>query len=161
MIDIKISYEKYNPMVKKLLVTLLILFVLAAGGIHRFNQLATKPIDPAEFSLINKIEIYLGFLAMTAFGFPLYPEISKEMWYMLLPSSEGKKIFFEDDFFMDSEVVKNAIKGYSKPTRLYWHPSHYNLGESEARVALAFNGGFLHLENDYVLIESASQMAKV
>ena len=90
---------------------------------------------------------------MMVAGYPLYPEISAEMWYMLFPSSEDKEIIFQDDFFMESTVVKQAIAGYTKPKRITWNPRHYNLGESEARVALTFNGGTLYREDDQVLVK--------
>ena len=101
----------------------------------------------------NKVEIYTGYVAMMVFGYPLYPEISIEMWFMLFPSSEGKELIFDDDFFLKSRIVKKAIGNYTKPQRLTWHPSHYNLGESEARVALTFNGGTLHIENDTIQVK--------
>ncbi len=75
---------------KKLLVTILILGGLAVGGVARFDHLATRPMNPAEFSWFNKVEIYTGYLAMMIVGYPLYPEISIEMWYLLFPSSEDK-----------------------------------------------------------------------
>ena len=138
---------------RKLLLTILVLITFAVVGVKRFDYLATKPMDPQEFSWFNKAEIYTGFLAMMIVGFPIYPEISKEMWYMLLPSSEGKELIFEDDFFKDSKVIKRAIANYAGPKRVTWHPSHYNLGESEARVALTFNGGTLYLENGEVIVK--------
>ena len=61
-------------------------------------------------------------------------------------------MIFEDDFYMESAVVQRAITGYSQPKRLYWHPSHYNLGQSEARVALTFNGGTLHKDGDQITV---------
>jgi hypothetical protein len=140
-------------LVKKLLISILVLGLLMTGGVKRFDQLATRPMDPAAFSWFNKVEIYTGYLAMMIAGYPLYPEISTEMWYMLFPSSEDKEIIFEDDFFMDSVVVKKAIANYTEPKRITWNPKHYNLGESEARVALTFNGGTLYMEGDQVLVK--------
>ena len=140
-------------MLKKIVIVFLVLLVLLVGGVKRFDYLATRPMDLNEFSWFNKIEIYTGYLAMMVAGYPLYPEISAEMWYMLFPSSEDKEIIFEDDFFMESTVVKQAITGYTKPKRITWNPRHYNLGESEARVALTFNGGTLYMEDDQVLVK--------
>ena len=140
-------------MLKKIVIVFLVLLVLLVGGVKRFDYLATRPMDLSEFSWFNKIEIYTGYLAMMVAGYPLYPEISAEMWYMLFPSSEDKEIIFEDDFFMESTVVKQAIAGYTKPKRITWNPRHYNLGESEARVALTFNGGTLYREDDQVLVK--------
>ena len=140
-------------MLKKIVIVFLVLLVLLVGGVKRFDYLATRPMDLSEFSWLNKIEIYTGYLAMMVAGYPLYPEISAEMWYMLFPSSEDKEIIFEDDFFMESTVVKQAIAGYTKPKRITCNPRHYNLGESEARVALTFNGGTLYREDDQVLVK--------
>ena len=123
------------------------------GGVARFDHLATRPMDPAEFSWFNKVEIYTGYLAMMIVGYPLYPEISKEMWYMLFPSSEDKELVFEDDFFLESKIVQRAIRNYDGPKRLTWNPKHYNLGQSEARVALAFNGGWLYKDGNVVAVK--------
>jgi len=138
---------------KKLLISILVLGLLVTGGVKRFDNLSERSMNTNEFSWLNKVEIYTGYLAMMIAGYPLYPEISTEMWYMLFPSSEDKEIIFEDDFFMDSVVVKNAIANYTKPKRITWNPKHYNLGESEARVALTFNGGTLFIEGDQVLVK--------
>ena len=138
---------------KKLLISILVLGLLVTGGVKRFDNLSERSMNTNEFSWFNKVEIYTGYLAMMIAGYPLYPEISTEMWYMLFPSSEDKEIIFEDDFFMDSVVVKNAIANYTRPKRITWNPKHYNLGESEARVALTFNGGTLYMEGDQVLVK--------
>ena len=90
---------------------------------------------------------------MMVVGYPLYPEISKEMWFMLFPTSEDKELIFEDDFFSESQIIRKAIEGYRGPIRVTWNPSHYNLGESEARVALTFNGGTLYLNEDEVIVK--------
>ena len=138
---------------RKLFVIITIFALLGVGGVQRFDYLATKPMDPKEFTWFNKAEIYTGYIAMMVFGYPLYPEISIEMWYMLFSSSEGKELVFDNDFFLDSRVVKKAIKNYTKPQRLTWHPRHYNLGESEARVALTFNGGTLYIEDEIIQVK--------
>ena len=138
---------------KKLIISLLFTLLLFAAGVKRFDYLAAKPISPEQFSLINKIEIYSGYLAMMVVGYPLYPEISAEMWHMLFASSKGKEIIFEDNFFMESVIVKNAISDYTEPKRITWNPRHYNLGESEARVALTFNGGTLYIQDSHIIVK--------
>ena len=130
-----------------------LIIALGIGGVSRFDHLATRPMDPAEFSWFNKVEIYTGYLAMMIVGWPLYPEISQEMWHMIFSSSEGRELIFDDDFFLDSRIVKKPINNYSKPQRLTWHPSQYNLGQSEARVALTFNGGTLYMEDDQIEVK--------
>lgn len=138
---------------KKLILAILILFCMAFVGVKRFDYLATRPMETSAFSWANKVEIYAGFLAMMVVGYPLYPEISKEMWFMLFPTSEDKELIFEDDFFSESQIIRKAIEGYRGPIRVTWNPSHYNLGESEARVALTFNGGTLYLNEDEVIVK--------
>ena len=138
---------------KKLALTILILFFFTYGGVKRFDHLATRPMETSAFSWINKVEIYAGFLAMTVVGFPIYPEISKEMWHMLFPSNESKELIFEDDFFKESKIIKEAIANYREPKRVTWSPKQYYLGGSEARVALTFNGGTLYLNGDEVIVK--------
>lgn len=137
---------------KKFIFALCLLVIALVWGIIRFDHLAVRPMNPAYFTDYNKVEITAGYLAMMAVGYPLYPEISKEMWYMLFSSSEGKDIVFEDDFFLESKIVQKAIENYDGPKRITWHPSHYNLGQAEARVALAFNGGTLYKDGDVVTV---------
>jgi len=138
---------------KKFIFALCLLVIALVWGIVRFDHLAVRPMNPAYFTDYNKAEITAGYLAMMAVGYPLYPEISKEMWYMLFSSSEGKDIVFEDDFFLESKIVQRAIQNYDGPKRLTWNPKHYNLGQSEARVALAFNGGWLYKDGDIVTVK--------
>ena len=89
---------------RKISLAILGLILLAAGGVKRFDILATRPMDPSHFSKMNKLEIYAGYLAIMTVGYPLYPEISKEMWYMLFPSSEDREIVFKDDFFIEDNL---------------------------------------------------------
>ena len=138
---------------KKIIFTIICVALLTTGGITRFDHLAKRPMAVGEFTWINKVEIYAGYLAMMIVGYPLYPEISTEMWFMLFPSSDGKEIVFEDNFFMESIVVKEAITAYTEPKRLTWNPQRYNLGESEARVALTFNGGTLSIQDKLVVVK--------
>jgi hypothetical protein len=115
---------------KKLMLIAVIICGIAVGGVLRFDHLAARPMDLAEFTWLNKVEIYTGYVAMMVAGYPLYPEISEEMWHMLFSSSEGKELVFEDGFFLGSTIVRGTIENYAGPIRLIWHPSHYNLGQS-------------------------------
>ena len=51
-------------------------------------------MEPEAFSFYNKVEIYAGYLAIMVVGFPLYPEISKEMWFMIFSFSEGRELSY-------------------------------------------------------------------
>ena len=142
---------------KKIEVILLSLVLLTSAGLYRLSVLNQKPSDPAEFTLINKVEIYLLGLVMSGIAYPLYPEVSREHLALYWPSAETEQI--NDDFFMRSVVVQDAIiKALStgKEYRLQWPVTSYTLtldSDSywESRVALAFNGGWLRVEGDEVI----------
>ncbi len=70
---------------KKLLVTMLTLGGRSVGGVARFDHLATRPVDPAEFSWFNKAEIYTGNLAMMIAGVGLRASLVSLAEFCTLP----------------------------------------------------------------------------
>ena len=138
--------------VKRTFLALLILLTIGFTGLMRFDHLSSRPVELDEFSWFNKVEIYTAYLLMNALGAPLYPEIAKEASLMLLPSSKGKEMTFESDFFMESEFIQNKLDNYSEPIRLAWPPDSYVLGNPENRVALALNTGTLSVEDGRVRV---------
>ena len=64
---------------KKFIFALCLLVIASVWGIVRFDHLAERPINPIYFTDYNKAEITAGYLAMMIVGYPLYPEISKEI----------------------------------------------------------------------------------
>ena len=132
---------------KRTLLAVLLLLALSFAGLQRLNHLSARPVELSEFSWFNKVEIYTAYVLMNVLGAPLYPEIAKEASYMLLPSSNGKEMTFESDFFLESRFIQNALDNYSEPVRLAWSPDSYVLGNSEARIALALNTGTLYIED--------------
>lgn len=142
---------------KKIVAIFLSLILLTSAGLYRLSVLNQKPSDPAEFTLVNKIEIYLLGLVMSGVAYPLYPEVSREHLALYWPSAKIEQI--NDDFFMRSVVVQDAIiKAIStgKEYRLQWPITSYTLAFDsdsywESRVALAFNGGWLRVEGDEVI----------
>ena len=142
---------------KKVATAILSLIFLTSAGLYRLSVLNQKPSDPAEFTLINKIEIYLLGLVMSGIAYPLYPEVSREHLALYWPSTETKQV--NDDFFMRSVVVQDAISkalSTGKEYRLQWPITSYTLAFDsdrywESRVALAFNGGWLRVEGDEVI----------
>ena len=145
---------------KRTLLAVLLLLALSFAGLQRLNQLSARPIELSEFSWFNKVEIYTAYVLMNVLGAPLYPEIAKEASLMLLPSSEGQEMTFEDDFFLESKFIQNKLDNYSKPVRLAWLPNDYLLGNSEARIALTLNTGFLSIEDDKVKVSVPSTWPK-
>jgi len=132
---------------RRTLLAVLLLLALGFAGLMRFDHLSSRPVELSEFSWFNKVEIYTAYVLMNALGAPLYPEIAKEASLMLLPSSKGKEMTFESDFFLKSEFIQNKLDNYSGPVRLAWSPDSYVLGNSEARIALALNTGTLYIED--------------
>ena len=132
---------------KRTFLAVLLLLALSFAGLQRLNHLSARPVELSEFSWFNKVEIYTVYVLMNVLGAPLYPEIAKEASLMLLPSSNGKEMTFESDFFLESRFIQNALDNYSEPVRLAWPPNSYGLGNAETRIALALNTGTLHLED--------------
>ena len=132
---------------KRTLLAVLLLLALSFAGLQRLNHLSARPVELSEFSWFNKVEIYTAYVLMNVLGAPLYREAAKENLHMLLPSSNGKEMTFESDFFLESRFIQNALDNYSEPVRLAWLPSDYLLGNSESRTALALNTGTLYIED--------------
>ena len=140
---------------KRTFLAVLLLLALSFAGLQRLNHLSARPVELSEFSWFNKVEIYTVYVLMNVLGAPRSFEAAKENFHMLWPSSEDKVRTFESDFFLKSKYIQNKLDNYSelpKPVRLAWPQSAYNLGEPEARVALALNTGFLSIEDDKVKV---------
>ena len=95
--------------VKRTLLAGLLLLTIGFAGLMRFDHLSSRPVELSEFSWFNKVEIYTAYLLMNVLGAPLYPEIAKEASLMLLPSSDGREMTFESDFFLESRFIQNAL----------------------------------------------------
>lgn len=142
-------------LIKKLTIALLALTLIVAVGLIRLNALNQKPSDPAQFSWLNKVEVYALGIVMSVLAYPIYPEVSKEHLSLYVPNN-GEPKRYNDDFFLKSSVVRDAIARAAqtkKEVRLYWSVNDYRLSPNpedywEARVALAFNGGWLRVEGE-------------
>ncbi len=144
---------------KKLVIALVIISMASALGLYRLHSLNTTPIHTSNFSWVNKAEIYVMGVFMSAFAYPIYPEISQEHMMLYTPFVDNPKII-EDDFFLPSAIVQDAImkaKRLKRPYRLAWPASAYQLSFNktayqEARIALALNGGYLRVEDNKVIV---------
>ena len=143
---------------QKLFLIVLVVGLVSGFGLFRLHHLNTTPIHEANFSWINKAEIYgLGIL-MSAVAFPIYPEVAREHMMLYTPFTDDPKII-NDDFFLKSPVVRLAIeksKKTGKPYRLAWPASAYSLSLNndrywEARIALALNGGYLRVDGEEII----------
>ena len=135
----------------------LLLVLFSALGLYRLNVLNQKPLNTANFSTLNKIEIYVLGLVMSVAAYPLYPEVAREHLMLYRPFN-GKPKIIDDDFFLRSNVVREAVskaRASGKEIRLWWPTSAYTLSVDpqkywEARIALAFNGGWVSVRGDEV-----------
>ena len=124
---------------KALATITLCFFLFVSAGLYRLDQLNKIPVEVDNYSTYNLIEIYILGVVMSAFAYPVYPEIAIE--HMALYSED--KPSRHSNFFMSSKVVQKAVDNYSKPVMLVWHADSYMFGNPEARVALALNGAVL------------------
>jgi len=135
----------------------LTMVLLSAFGLYRLNTLNQMPLNTASFSTLNKLEIYVLGLVMSVAAFPLYPEVAREHLMLYRPFN-GKPKIIEDDFFLRSKVVREAVikaRESGREIRLWWPTSAYTLSVDpqkywEARIALAFNGGWVSVSGDEV-----------
>ena len=148
-----------RTIIKKALAGLLIVMLLTGIGLYRLDKLNSIPIDPVNFSWINKAEIYVLGIVMSAIAYPIYPEVAREHMMMYTPFDTAPKVII-DDFFRGSLVVVDGIikaKKLGRHYRLAWPANTYRLSfdplaYKEARIALALNGGFIRIEGDRVIV---------
>lgn len=131
-----------------------VIVILSVFVVFRLQSLNATPLKPENFTTFNKIEIYSLGLLMSIVAYPLYPEVAKEH-LMLYRPFDGKPKTIEDDFFLRSKTVQAAIRKSLRTgneVRLWWPTGAYTLTFNadaywEARISLAFNGGWLFVEN--------------
>lgn len=114
--------------------------VLFPQSLDIYNQKTDeymKKIDSGqELSFKEKASIYGLNFFMSVFAFPIYPEVAKESFYLMFKTEDGTRVF-EDDFFMGSQKIRDALT--KKEFKVTWSGSEYILGNEESRYALALN----------------------
>ncbi|WP_257285775.1 hypothetical protein [Endozoicomonas sp. SESOKO1] len=77
---------------------------------------------------------------MAVIAYPIYPEVAREQLMMYRPFSKAPKVI-EDDFFLKSQVVQDAIeksRKFENAYRLSWPLSAYTLSmENKAKATNA------------------------
>ena len=114
--------------------------VLFPQSLNRYNQKTDEYMNKIEagqeLNFIEKTSIYGLNFFMSVFAFPIYPEVAKESFYLMFKTEDGTRVF-EDDFFMGSQKIRDAIT--QKKSKVAWSGSEYILGNKESRYALALN----------------------
>lgn len=114
--------------------------VLFNNSLNTYNLKTEEYMDRIEkgqsLNTREKISIYGLNLFMCMAAYPLYPEVSKECFYFMFKTADGKR-YFKSDFFLHSTKIRNGFK--NKKSKVTWNISDYALGNPEARYALALN----------------------
>jgi signal transduction histidine kinase len=114
--------------------------VLFPQSLNRYNQKTDEYMNKIEtgqgLNFKEKASIYGLNFFMSVLAYPIYPEVSKESFYLMFNTEDGTRVF-EDDFFMGSQKIRDAIK--NKNSRVAWRGSEYLMGNKESRYALALN----------------------
>ena len=142
--------------------SLLALFIaiFINGCIYVFalqDRTMNKIKNNEKVSLYEKCSIYTMHMAVYMFGWPLSPEAASEIFKMSFPWNREKAVLREDDFFMESPTVQKALKGLQEGQRkmiAFKGETAYNTANSDHRVALAVNPGFLYKKDGKVYLES-------
>ena len=143
---------------KKIILSVLALTLFCGIGLYRLDKLNSTPIEAANFSWFNKVEIYVLGLGLGVVAYPIYPEVAREHLMMYSPFPDKPEVI-ESNFFRGSPVVEKAIQiaqKSGKPYRLAWPANTYKLSFNpeeykEARIALALNGGYVHVKGEKVI----------
>jgi hypothetical protein len=114
--------------------------VLFPQTLNRYNQRTDEYMNKIEagqgLNFKEKASIYGLNFFMSVFAYPIYPEVSKESFYLMFKTEDGTRVF-EDDFFMGSQKIREALT--KKKSKVTWSGSEYILGNKESRYALALN----------------------
>ena len=114
--------------------------VLFPQSLNRYDQKTDEYMNKIEsgeeLNFKEKASIYGLNFFMSVFAFPIYPEVAKESFYLMFKTEDGTRVF-EDDFFMGSQKIRDAIT--QKKSKVAWSGSEYILGNKESRYALALN----------------------
>lgn len=98
-----------------------------------------------DLSTKEKFSIYGLNIVIACLAYPIYPEISTETLIMMVPAKKDVREF-EDDFFLESSKIKEAIRTGKK--NVSWKTAEYALGGKESRYALALNPCQLKTERE-------------
>ena len=129
-----------NFLYASLLSLLIFTIVLFPQSLNIYNQKTAEymaKIDSGkDLSFKEKASIYGLNFFMCVIAFPIYPEVAKESFYLMFKTEDGRRVF-EDDFFMESQKIKDGLK--KRDSSVSWSMSEYVCGNKESRYALALN----------------------
>lgn len=142
----KIRYTVLIPVV-----WIIINAVMIGGTIKTYNAKRVEYFEKVEkngeLSFIEKFNVYGLNIVMSLLGYPVYPEVSVESFYIAFPSKNGVR-YFHKDFFLESKKIRDALSVNPGKSEMLvrWSIDDYSLGSSEARFALALNSCFLKVK---------------
>ena len=141
-------YFSAKKKIKKLLlysffieILLFILFIPLSNKEYnnKSNSYFLKISKGEDLTFLQKLNIYSFNIGLAIFAYPIFPEISKETFYLIFPSKDRS---FESDFILKSKRIQDCYrKGIST---VNWKSSDFHSytsvqGYYEARASLALN----------------------
>jgi len=150
-IILSLSFKKAKFIVLIPVVWIMINAAMITGTIETYNAKRIEYFDRVqnnlELDFIEKFNVYGLNIVMSVMGYPFYPEVSLESFYLAFPSKGGVR-YFQNDFFLESKKIREALTAQPKKSDMVvkWNINDYSMGSSEARFALALNACFLKIK---------------
>lgn len=147
-------------MKRKVIITLLsILAIVFANGcyyvFHGQKASAEKIREGKELNSYEIASVYTMHMALCVIGWVYSPEATKEIIGMSFRKNRDKVIKKESDFFLKYPVIQNRyLSQYSRKRIAFNGDQSYSLLDSDHRLALAVNPGYLWRDNEYVYLEA-------
>lgn len=140
---------------KKILITcILILTIVFFNGCYFvfFGQhKAAQKLENKED--LNKYEIFSTYtmhVAICTIGWIYGPEATMEYIRMSFKKNRNQTFYIENDFFLTSPIVKQALTDLNNEKRIAFRDNCYSLHNPNHRVALAANPGYLNKKDSII-----------
>lgn len=139
---LKKRYKKLIVLIPPFWITLNVLMM--SSTVSKYDTVISiyykKVCSEQELKINEKINIYGLNLIMSFIAYPIYPEVAKESLYLCIPSKKNQREF-RSKFFLKSKKIKRLLENYNinEEYKVTWSLNDYNIGNSEARYALALN----------------------
>lgn len=116
---------------------------------------AQKIREGKELTLYEIGSIYTMHMAICTVGWIYSPEATKEIIGMSFKKNRDKVIRKESDFFLKYPIIQDQYQSqYARRKIAFNGDKSYSLLDSDHRLALAVNPGYLWRDKDYVYLEA-------
>ncbi len=116
---------------------------------------AQKIREGKELTLYEIGSIYTMHMAICTVGWIYSPEATKEIIGMSFKKNRDEVIRKESDFFLKYPIIQDQYQSqYARRKIAFNGDKSYSLLDSDHRLALAVNPGYLWRDKDYVYLEA-------